>query len=125
MRRALGLALLVSVVVGGGACSDDGDGSPRTTVVGDTESTADPNAPTTAAEPVDNPGIDAYCSAVDDYVAKVEAAAGDPDKMRALVPDSESLTAQLQVLLASGLSAEESGRMGDCTQRAVDALAAG
>ncbi len=119
MRRVLGYLMIAGLMVGGvagcGSDSSDGTGS-------------DGGATTEAAGESSGGGnadVEAYCKAVDEYVAKAKDVGTDPAKAEALSTEAQELAEKATALASSGLDADDATRVGECTKASTEALMPG
>ena len=119
MRRFLGLFLVAGLlIVGAAGCSSDDDKKADTK----TESTeAGDDGGETASG---NADVQAYCDAVDEYVAAVKDAGTDAAKVQALTEQATDLSKKAGAL-AGITDADDAQAVADCTKKSTDALMPG
>lgn len=119
MRRALGCLLIAGLLLGAAACGSSGGSDSSSTK---TTSASGSGGGSTSSS---NKDVQAYCKAVDAYVAKVKAAEGDASKVAALTSEDQDLGKKASALATSGLSASDASAVAACTKKSTEALLPG
>ena len=118
MRRAAGFVLVLALLTGGAAACGSSGGSSG----GDTKTTE--GSSNTDSSDAD---VQAYCKAVDEFVAKAKEILADPTKGDAtsLQSEGQELTAKATELAKKDLSSEDAQAVADCSKKSTDALLPG
>ncbi|OWY63639.1 hypothetical protein B7486_51960 [cyanobacterium TDX16] len=117
------MLVLLFVFGGAAACSDDDgdDGGDSDTTEEDSGDSGDSGGGDSG-----NSDVQAYCDAVDEYVAEVNEVLEDPTgDTSALTETGTELANQATELSGAGLSAEDAEAVAECSQEAASALTGG
>ena len=119
MRRMFGWMMVLALLAGVTACSDDKKDDAKV------ESTDNGDGGDAKNTDSGDPDVQAYCKAVDEYVKKVKDAMNDPGKAATLATEGQDLAKQAQDLATADLSSADAQAVADCTKKSTDALTGG
>ena len=120
MKRAFGFFLAVALFTGGAtACGDDDkdDTSTEATDGASTDEGTDEGSTDSG-----NAEVQAYCDAIEEFVAKYNDMGTDSAKAAELATEAQELSTKAQAL--TGISAEEAQEVADCTEEMTSAMTA-